>query len=218
MLLILFFTSQTAQATTINCPAALPAAARVTCLLNATQTALTAAEERISALEVENDELRQYLSVDESTDSVVFSGANVYVQNGLAFDSVNGLGNLVIGELGYGSLTGSHNLWIGTDHTMTSYAGLVAGWQNTVSAPFCSVTGGAENEAGGYPYAVVGGGNQNLASGPYSVVAGGSSNEASGGYGVVLAGRNNLASSYYTSVTGGNGNEAGDAYEVCPLE
>src|SRR5204863_296283 len=68
-------------------------------------------------------DLFSYVTVDTSTNSVIFSGANVYVQSGSgATDgAVNGLGNLIVGYdetadyLGYGESdrSGSHNLVVG---------------------------------------------------------------------------------------------------------
>ena len=108
--------------------------------------------------------LADYLVVDTATDSVVFSGANVYVRSGggATDAAVNGLGNLIVG---YGTdegtsddRTGSHNLVIGDDHAWSSYAGLVAGYANTLSGPYASVTGGWANTASGQRASVSGGG------------------------------------------------------------
>ena len=76
--------------------------------------------------------------------------------------SANGTGNLILGyqEFRPGEenvRSGSHNLVVGRGHNFTSFGGIVAGRQNTLSGPFASVTGGSGNEASGED-AVVGGG------------------------------------------------------------
>ena len=58
-------------------------------------------------------DLASYLSVNTGTNAVVFSGANVYVQNGSGGTSgINGLGNLIVGydESNNDLRGGSHNL------------------------------------------------------------------------------------------------------------
>jgi len=89
--------------------------------------------------------------VDTASDRVVFSGANVYVQSGSGSTndgcSLTGLGNLIVGYDGSSGDTksGSHNLVVGTDHSYTSYAGAVFGFDNTISAAYATVTGGYSN-------------------------------------------------------------------------
>ena len=78
-----------------------------------------------------------------AVDDVIFAGCNVHVQNGQGgTDISNGVGNLIIGynETG-GSLarSGSHNVVIGPEHSYSSYGGLVAGFDNTLSGAFASV-------------------------------------------------------------------------------
>jgi hypothetical protein len=94
--------------------------------------------------------------------TIQFSGVNVQVISGAGKTdaAVNGEGNLVIGyddnsELGL--QTGSHNLIIGDEQAFTSYAGLIAGQHNSVSAPYASVTGGRANAASGTGSSVSGG-------------------------------------------------------------
>jgi hypothetical protein len=90
--------------------------------------------------------------IDSSSDSesLTFSGCNIYIQNGEnKTDTTNEKGNLIIG---YGetancrdsncSRTGSHNLMVGMNHRYTSYGGIVAGSSNAITAPHASVVGG----------------------------------------------------------------------------
>jgi len=183
--------------------------------------------------------LDAYLSVDTSTDSVVFSGANVYVQSGSgATDGeVNGLGNLVVGyDEDMGDLhpswpndkSGSHNLVVGTWHSYPSYGGLVAGYGNSVNGTYASITGGMygtadgdnssihggmDNVTTGYVGAVLGG-YKNTASGWYSAVSGGQHNDASGESSAVSGGNYNNASGQYASISGGIGGTAAGMYSA----
>ncbi len=125
-------------------------------------------------------------------------------------------------------LSGSHNLVVGTGHTATSFAGLVAGAGNRVTAPSASVTGGTGNAAlgaaaavcGGFgntasgPVASVTGGAVNTANGVVSSVSGGVFNVASGLSSSVSGGVNNIASGGQSSVSGGRNNQAGGDFSV----
>ena len=115
------------------------------------------------------DDLSAYLSVDDASDSVMFSGANVFVQSGAGSSSaaVNGVGNLIVGydESASDLKTGSHNVVIGPEHTYTSYGGLIAGTDNDLTAPGGSVLGGQNNDATASGAVVLGGnGNSNAVS------------------------------------------------------
>ena len=157
-----------------------------------TQATVDALEARIAALET------LLAGVTRAGDGITISSANLHIVSGsgTTYGSVNGLGNLIVG---YNELrgmdddrTGSHNIVVGKYHNYSSYGGLVAGYQNTISGNYASVSGGFYNEA----------------SGTYSSVSGGYYNEASGYSSSVSGGRSNVASSSYSSVTGGEGNEA----------
>ena len=162
----------------------------------ALDTRLTTAEGDISGLESELadggvwdsslEALFTYLTVDDTSDTLTFSGANLYVNNGAgATASTNGYGNLVIGynEDIYGPFarTGSHNLVVGPEHSWTSYGGLIAGYNNTVTGAYSSVSGGYDNTASGN-YSSVSGGIYNTASGYFSSVSGGNARTASSSY------------------------------------
>jgi hypothetical protein len=146
--------------------------------------------------------------------TVQFSGCNVQIVNGEGKTaSVNGEGNLVIGyDENSGGLppmrrvpgvqTGSHNLILGEEPEFTSYAGIVAGFANSITAPFASVTGGELNTASG-PYSAVTGGFFSTASGEFSSVSGGGTNHAEGQTSSVSGGIHNTASGAASSILGG---------------
>lgn len=135
------------------------------------------------------------------------TGANLQVVNGLGTtDTINGLGNLIIG---YNENTqpcdhsGSHNAIFGTDNFYSAYAGLVGGFRNVVAAPYSLVFGrfntsnysggsilcGAFNVIGYDNSAIVGGeGNTTLSEG--TVVIGGQFNSAIGRDAVLGGGLN----------------------------
>lgn len=104
-------------------------------------------------------------------------------------------------------LSGSHNIVVGTGHTATSFAGLVAGAGNRVTGPGASVTGGTGNAALGVSAAVCGGFG-NTASGPVASVTGGVMNTANGVVASVSGGLLNVASGLGSSVSGGFQNTA----------
>ena len=203
---------------------------------------LATLSDRIAALEA----LLGGVSRGETPDTLTFSGMNVQVVDGSGGTdgTVNGLGNLIVGynENSYSATrTGSHNLVVGYDHEYTSYAGLVAGWQNTISAASCSVSGGTANTASGdyssvsgghhnaargesssvsggewnganYKWSSVSGGSYNQASGLSSSVSGGYDNTPSGDYSSVSGGQSNTPSGDYSSISGGYQNAASNAW------
>jgi hypothetical protein len=148
-----------------------------------------------------------------------FEGINVQVVSGGGTTSAaNGRGNLIVGynaNLGAHNRNGSHNLVIGDEHTYSSYGGLVAGANNTISGTSASVTGGSGNTASG-PTSSVTGGISNDASGDLSHVSGGDNNSAIGPQSCVTAGRDNMATGQWSAVSGGRDNRAGCASPPCP--
>jgi len=156
------------------------------------------------------------------------SGANLQVVNGLGMtESLNGLGNLIVGynELGNPTgddRTGSHNLIVGLEQSHSSYGGLAIGSRNAISGPFASVSGGRLNTASGFSSSITGGygsratglfasvtgGRSNAAEGTQSSVSGGSFNTASGERSSVSAGYQNIADGFAASVSGGSYNTA----------
>jgi len=182
----------------------------------------------ITESDASDTSLGDYMTVDTASDSVIISGANVYVQSGAGatYDSVNGLGNLIVGydeDDGSDDKSGSHNLVLGEDHTYTSYGAIITGKDHYVSGITSVALGGSENIVSGRRAAVIagqdhdvsgnkafiGGGTVNLASGLFSSVTGGFNNTASGENSSVAGGINNVASGDNTSVLGGSTNDAG---------
>jgi len=150
--------------------------------------------------------------VTVSGTDLVFTGVNVHVRSGSGSTdgAANGLGNLIVGyNEGTGSQvrSGSHNLVVGAEHEYTSHGGLVAGYGNTVSGAYASVSGGQMSTASG-PFASVSGGVANTASGDSASVGAGRSNTAGGDFASVSGGYGNVASGPCASVSGGNTNTA----------
>jgi hypothetical protein len=169
---------------------------------------LAAYDARITALE----DLLASVTLENGGQDFVFTGVNVHVRSGSgATDgTINGLGNLIVGydeaRPAESDKSGSHNLVVGRYHNYTSFGGLVAGHQNTISGDYSSVSSGDYNTALGQ-YASVSGGQYNTASGDWSAVNGGVFNTASGQYSCVC-GFGNEASGSSSSVSGGSGNTA----------
>lgn len=124
---------------------------------------------------------------------VYITGANLHVVNGMrSTDTVNGLGNLVVGynelrEEDPNDRSGSHNLVVGKKNGYSSYGGVVFGLYNNAFGPFSAVTGGAGNRPHGFA-ASVSGGRDNVVTGEFAAVSGGHFNTASGDYSAVGGG------------------------------
>ena len=120
-------------------------------------------------------------------DQIEFEGCNVFVNDGQPDEDTggppNGRGNLIVG-FDDAAISGSHNIAVGEGHTFSSYGGLVAGYANTISDAFASVTGGLYNTAS-YSYSSVSGGAYNTASGYAATALGGNGTVASDAFDVV---------------------------------
>jgi hypothetical protein len=152
---------------------------------------------------------------------LLITGCNVHVRSGSgATEDATNLGNLIIGyneprnNTDTTNRTGSHTLIVGPFHQFTASGGLLAGWGNTVTGRFASVSGGERNTASSFG-ASVSGGLVNTASGVDASVSGGVNNTASGSFASVSGGgsnvssiRGNTASGLAASVSGGSNNEA----------
>ncbi len=121
---------------------------------------------------------------------LTIKGVNVQIVSGSGYTDdgtqgevkgakLTGLGNLILGynaagnDQGKGDVrTGSHNLILGDQSNYSSFGGLVAGDDNTISGPYASVSGGQLNTASS-PFASVNGGYGNTASNYYASVSGG---------------------------------------------
>ena len=194
---------------------------------------------RVQELEAFIVELRAVMSLQDDNQgnpAVVFSGVNVQINNGQgATESINGLGNLIVGYDEPTQITdavcsdgqfeseadclannetfsaihksGSHNVIVGQEHNYSRSGALIAGFQNTVNADNSSVTGGLGNRASGNRSSVSGG-SFNTASGSSSSVSGGLSNQASGSTSTVSGGRLNAAIGSESSISGGSRNRS----------
>ncbi|HEY5647895.1 MAG TPA: hypothetical protein VIU33_00230 [Nitrospiria bacterium] len=177
------------------------------------------------------------LTLDSSSgyETALFSGVNLQVNNGAAQDSLNGLGNVIVGfnnvpRAGFEVCsdgqydnqldcegnseiwarwhqTGSHNLVVGDGNSFSSYGSVVFGSNNVSNRVYGNVTGGRDNIASG-PYSSVAGGVYNTASNFSSSVNGGQGNIASGLYASINGGQTNIASGTSSSVSGGQFNTA----------
>lgn len=157
----------------------------------------------------------------ETRDTLVFEGMNLQLLNGHedeATATANGLGNFVIGYNAQrpdnllsdpATRTGSHNLVLGDENEWTSWGGIIAGVNNTISGQWSMVTAGEDNVASS-EFAAVSGGHRNTAEAPYASVSGGRNAVASGDSSSVSGGNSNTASAADTSVSGGDSNTAGE--------
>ena len=173
----------------------------------------------------------QYVSVDSSTKTMLITGANLQIVNGLGatngfptnpssidptLTNTNGLGNLIIGyneanNIGFKEVrNGSHNLVVGKGNSYISYGCGVLGTNNRVNGPYSSVTGGGGNIANGFDSSISGGA-ANRTPGDYSSVSGGNDNHAVLEASSVSGGFRNTASGNLSSVSGGyNRSATGD--------
>ncbi len=181
----------------------------------------------IEELQAEVESLKSLLAgVNRTGNNINFDGVNVRIRNGLGATNgdpncpiekpcsaniqVNGLGNLIVGydeAISPSNKTGSHNFVVGPGHSYPGYGGLVAGFNNTISGDFSSVSGGSGNFAAGRAASVSGGSN-NLANGSTSSVSGGIQNEALASDSHVSGGVFNKTNGGASTVTGGLLNEA----------
>ena len=185
-----------------------------------------------------SQEVLNYISLVEQDDglggkvtTIRIEGANLQIVNGSGTTggAVDGLGNLIVGYNEFGNLngddrTGSHNIVTGQENSFSSYGGLVAGQDNTISGAWSTVSGGFDNTASGSRSSVSGGrdntasnyfssvsgGQNNTASDFSSSVSGGYRNEANGNYSSVSGGQDNTAYGYASSVSGGGYNTASE--------
>lgn len=178
------------------------------------QAQITALQAQVATLESSSvPGLAAYISVDDSAHTVVVSGANLQVVNGLGTDlSQNGLGNIIGGyntpaaESELLERTGSHNIIVGQGQRYTGNCNLIGGQDNLASGTWGIVLG-TQNDLGGIRNVMIGGSN-NQANGAVNVVLGGVSNVIDGDWNVVLGGQSNQANGQKNVVLGGQGNVA----------
>ncbi len=147
---------------------------------------------------------------------IIITGANLHIRSGegVTNGADTGVGNVVVGYneepsggLIAGDRDGTHNLIVGPQHKYLNFGGLLAGFRNTTSGNYVSVSGGINNTASSL-YASVSGGSNNTASGNFASVSGGSNNMASATNSSVSGGFGNTASGQWSSVSGGNARTA----------
>jgi hypothetical protein len=179
----------------------------------AERLSLASIDARLFALET----LLADVTLDQNGDLVI-EGVNLHIRSGTgATDGeVNGRGNLIVGydeedPLSGSEKSGSHNIVVGSEHTYTSYGGMVVGTANEILAPYASVSGGGGNTASGF-VSSISGGSGNTASGILSSVSGGVSNTASNIASSVSGGNTNTASGNGSSVSGGFRREATESF------
>ena len=134
------------------------------------------------------------VSLENGGEDFIFTGVNVHIRDGTGdTDGVtNGLGNLIVG----------YNEDSTGGEIRSSFAGLVAGYNNYISGWYASVSGGSANTDSG-DYSSVSGGFLNTANGVYASVSGGSQNNAAGDDSSVSGGLANDANGLYSSIYGG---------------
>ena len=192
-------------------------------ILQKNQGGIAALENRVDTIENNSVlKFKDFLTYDTDENGyarALFKGINVQIVSGKgATDKAktNGLGNLIVGynesnEEKPNDHSGSHNIIVGKYNNYSSYGGLVVGFNNSISGPFSSVSGGAGNKATG-DFSSVSGGMYNTADGKYASVSGGHTNFASGNTSSVSGGQKNTASGITSSsVSGGFSNTASGA-------
>lgn len=152
---------------------------------------------------------------------VIFEGVNVHVRSGAGGtqdegygSTPYGLGNVILGYdeipdagLSAGDRGGSHNLVVGMGNRFRSFAGVVAGYNNSVTDTHAVAIGGMRNFATASSASVFGG-DYNWAGAYWATVCGGTNNYATGSWATATGGKNNQAQGVMSLVGGGNSNIA----------
>ena len=176
--------------------------ASLTARLNADEATIAELKAKTAPLSVSGTELTLAgvnVHIVSGSGSTSDGTANQYGEP-ISGKSLSGLGNLIIGynatgyHLGSGDArTGSHNLILGDKNNYSSFGGLIAGQENTISGFYASVSGGQGNTPSGR-FASVSGGQTNIVRGSYASVSGGANGTARGQYSSVNGGEHNTAS------------------------
>ena len=217
-----------AQSPGVNLAALVAQVSALTTQVNTLKAQMTTVQGRATVLETTTAPLSVSGTPGKFPATLSITGVNVHIVSGLGSTNdanpphggtLSGLGNLIIGYNALGSYqgegdvrTGSHNLILGDRNNYSSFGGLVAGNNNTISGQYASVSAGTRNTASGDFASVSSGGVVNTASGPYSSVSGGNANTASGNNASASGGHLNTASGSFASVSGGYGNTASGFY------
>ena len=198
------------------------------------QTTIITLQNQVIALQTELTEvqshvvigLNDYVSVIDSTNSVMVSGANLQITNGLGAvpeswlgqTGTNGLGNLIIGyneETGYAeeyTRTGSHNLVVGVDHSYMGYGNIIGGMRNEVNGQYSACISREAEMTWGNVNLLLGGRKNTMVGTSRSVMIGGEYNtlgtdSTDTRYSVLAGGRfNHIQDGYANSIVGGSSN------------
>jgi len=175
---------------------------------------------------VSQSEKMKFVTVDGT--EMYITGANLNIRNGSgstsgdpadAYNSKpDGLGNLIIGynETAGDPVqdhSGSHNLVLGQGQRYTSFGGIVAGYSNSITNPYATITGGGYSIASGY-FSSVSGGESNMATGEGAAISGGLGGIAGGRWSSITGGSENTASAESASVCGGSANTASGTFST----
>ena len=195
------------------------------------QTTIVSLQNQVIALQTELAEvqshvvigLNDHVSVVDSTNSVVVTGANFQITNGLGPNPIswlgqegtNGLGNLIIGyneETGYAEeyvRTGSHNLVIGVDHSYMGFGNIIGGMRNEVNGQYSACISREAEMNWGNVNLILGGKQSTMIGSSFSVMIGGQYNtlgtdSTDTRFSVLSGGRlHNLRAGYANSIFGG---------------
>ena len=186
---------------------------------------LTSMQQTIESLQLEISELQSqvipglasYVHIIDSTDVVMFDGANVQIVNGSPNSTagsalLNGKGNLLIGYNPQGAdttyaRTGSHNLVIGWWNDYNGRHSIVHGLGSNANGTFSASLASYYNKIDG-AYSSTVGGQQNEILDSYAVAMGGMQNQLSGELSAAVGGRNNSGSGYAAASVAGQYNSA----------
>lgn len=182
--------------------------------VNVLEAKLSQMENRLATLQNSNAmAIDPYVTVQTAgTPKVVFSGVNVQIVNGLGrTDSINGLGNLIIGY-------DKERSPVSPAFQECSIGGTVT-WANDINynSQLCTAAGGvmATNHKNGSHYLIVGDehnysqysgvvfGHRNTSNRAWATVTGGHQNHAGGEAASVSGGQRGLAQGTWSSITGG---------------
>lgn len=198
------------------------------------QTTIVSLQNQVIALQTELAEvqshlvfgLNDYVSVIDSTNTVMVSGANFQVTNGLGAapnswlgqTGTNGLGNLIIGyneETGYAEeyvRTGSHNLVIGVGHSYMGYGNIIGGMRNVVNGQYSACISREAEMTWGNVNVLLGGIGSTMLNTSHSVMIGGDGNtlgtdSTDTRFSVLAGGRfNHIQGGYANVIVGGSSN------------
>lgn len=199
------------------------------------QAQITALQAQVASLEASAiPGLNAYLSVDDSAHTVLVSGANLQVVNGLGTDlSQNSLGNVIAGyntpanEAHLLQRTGSHNVIVGYGHRYTGNCNLIGGQDNWANGTWSlllgsqsvdnggrnALLGGANNVSSGFNNVVVGGA-ANVVEGEKNLIAGGESNQSAGTFNMVAGGSESQSDGDHNAIVGGRLNQSAGSRNV----